>query len=342
MSSMLGRYSKSVYNFNKLKVVWKVRNYHVSSIVLKSAATATNDTGTAQPFGIDTTIENNKKTETNRLSKTLTKFWDKVSYHYDETSGKYLIQLDSKTINTPMGNLLAVDKNKKMLALMLSNEWKNLPNLSIKKYSLPLTSLTSRCIDLEAVNKNGNLDDIVKFNGDRNKIINDLLRYLDTDTLLVFSPASEFEGALRKEQNKLYLPVIDSIENFLTEFANDPIKLNILDADIHGLRGNQQDLNTKEAAKKYLESLSYWDLAIFEKIVLTTKSFICGILLLQGKSNSVNKLALEYNVEDIVRYATLETIHQVDRWGEVEDTHDVDKRDIRRNVNAAAVVAYNA
>lgn len=45
-------------------------------------------------------------------------------------------------------------------------------------------------------------------------------------------------------------------------------------------------------------------------------------------------------MESVAQAATLEIIHQTDRWGEVEDTHDVDKRDVRRNIHAAGIVAY--
>lgn len=292
------------------------------------------------PLGIDNTLENNKRTETNRLAKTFTKFWDKVSIAQELATSNYLIQLDSKTISTPLGNHLSVHSDRKLLAMLLQNEWKNLPNLSIKNYSLPITSLVSRCIDLESVNSKGDQDAIAKFNGNRSKIINDLLRYLDTDTLLVFSPKSEFEGALRKEQDKLYFPVIKSVEQVLTNFSKEPISLNILDSEIHGLRGNQQNDITKSSATSYLKSLSFWDLAIFEKVVLTTKSFMCGVLLLQNKAAQKNSVSTEYLTDDIVKYATLETLFQIERWGEVEDTHDVDKRDIKRNINAAAIVAY--
>ncbi|CCE61349.1 hypothetical protein TPHA_0A02670 [Tetrapisispora phaffii CBS 4417] len=300
----------------------------------------TSHIGSSVPLGIDTTLENNTVTETNRLSKTLTKFWDKVSIKNDLINNNILIQLDGRTINTPLGNKLAVDSSRKMLAYLLMNEWKNLPSLSIRQYSLPLTSLVSRCIDLEKLHLEGDADAIEKYNGNLEKMISDTLRYLDTDTLLIFSPRKEFEGKLREEQDKLYLPIIEQIERFLSKLSKKSIKLNVLDSDLHGLRGNQQDKDTREAAANYLRSLSYWDLAIFEKVVLTTKSFICGILVILNKTNGSSELGISHTTEDIIRYSTLETIFQTERWGEVEDTHDVNKRDIFRNITAASIVAF--
>lgn len=298
--------------------------------------------GQAAPLGADHSTENNLKTETNRLSKTLSKFWEKVTI--EENSESIALHLDSIPIRTPLGNSLELPASRKLLALMLLNEWSNLPNLSIKQHSLPLTSLVSRCIDLEVANKpDADPELISKIGGDRERIIKDLLRYLDTDTLLVFSPSDEFEGALRKAQDEFYLPVISAVESYLTKFSKsgEPVKLQILDADIHGLRGNAQAEATRQAAEAYLNTLSMWDLAVFEKTVLTCKSFICGVLLLLNKAESgVTAPGLKYSMEDIARAATLETIYQIERWGEVEDTHDVDKRDIRRNINAAAIVAF--
>lgn len=296
----------------------------------------------ASPLGVDQSVENNLQTETNRLSKTLTKFWEQVSL--EETDDSVTVKLDSKPLRTPLGHPLSLPPSRKLLSVMLLNEWSNLPSLSIKPHVLPLTSLVSRCIDLEMTNKPGADPELVaKIGGNREKLTQDLLRYLDTDTLLVFSPAKEYEGALRKAQNEMYIPFIAGVEKFLTKFSTDgkPVKLQILDADLHGLRGNAQKEETARAAKAYLDSLSLWDLAIFEKTVLTTKSFICGLLLLLNKSGNVTDIPeLKCSMEDIARAATLETIYQVERWGEVEDTHDVDKRDVRRNIHAAAIVAY--
>lgn len=275
------------------------------------------------------------------MAKTGEKFWEKVGLI--ETEGNVSLQLDSKTLRTPLGNKLTFDGRRKLLALMLKKEWSNLHELGASKFSLPLTSLVSRCIDLQTTNEPGCDPELVaKIGGNTRIIKSQLLRYIDTDTLLVFSPAAEFEGALRKEQDRLYLPLIEKIEKFLGKYSSTAsnLKLQILDADIHGLRGNIQPEEVKEAATNYMDSLSLWDLAILEKTVLTTKSFICGVLLLESLTKTTSEQELVCSLDDIIRLATLETIFQVERWGEVEDTHDVDKRDIKRNLASAAIVAY--
>ncbi|SSD61673.1 related to Protein ATP12, mitochondrial [Saccharomycodes ludwigii] len=331
---------------NLSKLLFTTSNYNAARsnlISIRYMATST-------PLGVDTSIENNLKTETNKLSKTLSKFWEKVEIinENDPKNGKHklTITLDSKPIKTLLGNKLQVDTDREYLALMLLNEWSTLPSLKIKSHSLPLTSIVSRCIDLENA-----LNDLDLLNSDpelaakigckdRSTISNLLLRYLDTDTLLCFSPKKDLDGALRTEQDELYLPIIKKIEQFLTPYGpekasgeKEKVHLEILDAEVHGLRGNQQNELTKKAATNFMNQLSLWDLVVFEKTVLTTKSFICGILLLKSNEFGVD-------METIAKLSTLETIHQTARWGEVEDTHDVAKRDIRRNINAAAIVAY--
>ncbi|CCC71965.1 hypothetical protein NCAS_0I02970 [Naumovozyma castellii] len=300
---------------------------------------------TAVPLGADKTLENNLKTETNRLLKTGKKFWEDVKLNDKLLTDKISIEIDTKPIRTPLGNLLAVSKDKPLLAYLIRQEWATLTELSLNTDSMPLTSLVSRCIDLASTEEPGcdpNL--IAKIGADRNQINSDLLRYLDTDTLLVFSPRAELEGVLRADQDKLYLPIIQGIKQFLSDYRShaSPIKLRTLDADIHGLRGNMQSQETKDAAINYLNSLSLWDLAVFEKTVLVTKSFVCGILLLQNKaSKTVPLKQLQVDAERIAHLATLEITHQTRRWGEVEDTHDVNKVDIRRNIGVAAIAAFS-
>lgn len=175
-------------------------------------------------LGIDSTVENNLKTETNRVSKTLQKFWNSV--RVQESDHHVTVTLDDKPIRTPLGNPLTLTKDRSLLALLLQNEWSNLPSLSIKPHSLPITSVVSRCIDLEYTARPDSDPELVaKIGGDRSLISDTLLRYLDTDTMLCLSPRAEYEGALREAQDKLYLPKISAAEKFLSSFASQPVKL---------------------------------------------------------------------------------------------------------------------
>lgn len=278
------------------------------------------------------------------------RFWDNVDLHYT-TSDRIDLQINGKTINTPIGNALSLSTHREPLAYLVKKEWENIAKNEVNPFLLPLTSLTARCIDFETVNKGTNHDLQDKIGANVDTIANSLLRYLDSDTLLVFAPRNELEGKLRSEQNRLYLPIIKSIEILLNEEYGDQQKdknrdkhefthLSILDADIHGIRGNMQPDRIKEAALRYINSLTMWELAIFEKITTVTKSFICGMLLIENKSRKTKNPDLQISVDDIIRATTLETIHQTERWGEVEDTHDINRCEMYRNVLSAAIVAY--
>ncbi|KAG2733847.1 hypothetical protein G9P44_003372 [Scheffersomyces stipitis] len=321
----------------------------------------------ASSLGLDKTVENNAKTDTNRLAKTLTKFWEKVDTHYDATKDLYEVQLDGKTLKTPLGFPLALPSSKKQLAYLIANEWANLPDLKIKTNMMPLTSIAARSIDLinihekeagseknEMIAKVGDLDDI-KFN---------MLRYLDTDTCLIFTTRDEYRGTLRKRQDELYLPLIAEFEDFFTIFAHNKgllpseeaeIKLEYLDCETDGIRGNKQSITTQNVVLQWLHLLPIYDLIALEKAILTSKSFLCGVTLLRSNAaqsdpklmKEVYQLNRDYvgdyyhkTVEEIVELGNMETIFQTREWGEVEDTHDVDKVDWLRNLTSAALLCH--
>lgn len=281
--------------------------------------------------------DSNKKTETNKLEKTLAKFWEKVSLAKTDDS-HYVVQLDNKSIKTPLGFEMKIPQSKKSLAFLLENEWKSLSNLQVKPFQVPLTSLTSRCIDLEQAQNSADQEIKAKV-GDLSTIKNLLLRYLDTDTMLVFSPLEDCDGELRKEQEKCYRPLIEEMEKFFTKYTDDgkPVVFTFLDCEKDGLVGNSQTEHTKKAVLKYLDSLSVWDLVALEKAVLVSKSFMAGVTVLRNADYNDD---FKLTIEELARLATLETVLQTARWGEVEDTHDVDKVDIKRNLASAAIIAF--
>lgn len=269
----------------------------------------------------------------------MAKFWEKVNVG-TSNDGSFVIKLDDKTIKTPLGFEMKIPQQKKSLAYLLANEWKALPSLQIRPHLVPLTSLTARCIDLHEAQHTDDVEIKTKL-GDVATVKTLLLRYLDTDTMLVFAPSEDCDGELRKEQEKCYRPLIANMEQFFSKFATDgkPVSLTYLDCDTDGLIGNSQTEHTKEAVTKYLDSLSIWDLVALEKAVLVSKSFMAGVTILRNADYNDDFIL---TVEELARLVTLETVLQTARWGEVEDTHDVDKVDIKRNLASAAIVAHNS
>lgn len=307
----------------------------------------------------DTTIEHNTVTETNRLSKTLTKFWESVDTTFNEAANQYEIRLDGKTLKTPLGFPMVLPKHKKHMAYLIGHEWANLPDLKIKTNSLPLTSIVARSIDLEKIHEDGAVKpDLIAKVGKLDDIKLNLLRYLDTDTCLIYTTLDEYEGKLRKRQDELYVPLKEEFESFFTAYAQTrpvfkgaQVKLNHLDCETDGLRGNQQSTSTQSIVLDWMNQLPIYDLIALEKAVLMSKSFLCGASVLRSNSHDlklltslyqVNKLSPEEyyhkTIDEIVELGNLESIYQTMEWGEVEDTHDVDKEDWVRNLTSAALL----
>ncbi|KAF3990408.1 hypothetical protein FT663_02149 [Candidozyma haemuli var. vulneris] len=304
---------------------------------------------------------NNVKSETNRLEKTLQRFWGKADAAFEEEARKWVVRLDGKPLKTPLGHKLAIPERKEQLALLVAHEWDTLVDLKIKPTNLPLTSLTSRAADLEAVFLAEKADpDMITKLGDLQDVKHDLLRYLDTDTCLIFATEDEYDGKLRKRQKDLYEPLIEEYNSFFTEFGRQnnllpsedyKVQLQTLDCETDGIRGNSQTATDREIVLGWLDKLPLFDLVSLEKAILTSKSFLCGASILRSNAtdestakdvyqpNKANESEYFFkDVEEITELGNLETIFQTNEWGEVEDTHDVDQADWSRSLSAAALV----
>ncbi|KAK9367607.1 hypothetical protein V1509DRAFT_625676 [Lipomyces kononenkoae] len=240
------------------------------------------------------------------------RFWEKANIQTTEEG--HQINLDIRPIRTSSGHSLLVPHNKTALAHLIVQEWATLPSLQIKPHSLPLTSLTARAID------------IIKSEDPKvakESIVKPLLPYIDTDTMLIFAPSEEYNGALRKAQEDIYRPIISWAEEHV--FGGE--KLSFSDGD-KGLTGNMQPESIKEKAAAWANSLDAWQLTAFERAVLAGKSFLGGIKL----------ITRQISTSELAEAVTLEVLYQMKRWGEVEDSHDVDWADIRRQIASAAVL----
>ncbi|KAI5953306.1 ATP12 [Candida jiufengensis] len=310
----------------------------------------------------DKSIEHNTQSETNRLAKTGKRFWDKGNVLYNESTNKYEVQLDGKTLRTPLGLPLILPPTKKQLAYLISHEWTNLQSTSVKSSALPLTELAARAIDLESAhkideNENEKVKEIIAIDD----LKMGLLKYLDTDTCLIFAGIKDCDGLLRQRQDQLYLPLIKEYNEFFTNFGHqqnllkndEKIELNFLDCEKDGLRGNKQSLKTKEVVMNWLNKIDIFELIALEKTVLTTKSFLCGTSILRSNVSDPQRMQTVFqvnkntqdkfwykSVEEIIELGNLETIIQTSRWGEVEDTHDVEQKEWLRSLAGAALVSH--
>lgn len=318
-----------------------------------------------RPFSISLKVfqkaAGDARTQTNRLEKTLSRFWKNANTKENPETGKLEVCLDDKPLKTPLGHTLSIPASKKQLAYLVEHEWDNLHDLKIKPNSLPLTSMVSRAVDLETVHFADKVDaNMVAKIGDLQDIKYNMLRYLDTDTCLILTINEEYEGRLRARQEELYRPLIEEYESFFTAFGKKhgllptedaKVELEVLDCETDGLRGNSQSLTTQNVVLKWLDLLPIYDLVALEKAILSSKSFLCGATILRSNASDeksqrdlyqVNKHNTEEyyrkSVEEIIELGNLETIFQTQEWGEVEDTHDVDNADWLRNLTSSALV----
>ncbi|CEL52188.1 Protein atp12, mitochondrial OS=Schizosaccharomyces pombe (strain 972 / ATCC 24843) GN=atp12 PE=3 SV=2 [Rhizoctonia solani AG-1 IB] len=241
-----------------------------------------------------------KPADEQRANVTLKRFWKKVDIA--ENSGLLTVTLDKRALRTPEGAKLEIPSSHRLLASLIAIEWENQEKL-IKPHALPMTSIASRAID-------GLQDE-----GAQSDLVAGLIKYFDTDTVCFHE---SHPPALVQLQEQHWIPLLKWAE------STYKIKINIFDS----LLGNSQPKEAKEALMKEVNKLGQWEVAAFERAVLTTKSFIIALALVKGR----------INVEQAAQAAHVEVVSQTERWGEVEDTHDVDHHDIRRQLGSVACV----
>lgn len=234
-----------------------------------------------------------------------------------------------------------------------------------------MTSLVSRAIDIAADDDKTKLenrsDNSPAISPLRAGIAKVLLRYLDTDSLLCWAPpvdpsnpaapssAIDEEGkSLRDRQEEVYRKIIP----FMTQHVWPGVKeiVPVLDGD--SIMPKSQDPATRAAVQRWIENdLSAWELAGLEKATLAAKSLIVASRLVvewgEGMSSKVGaKAAIEkaqqageeevgrelFGVEEAAQAASVEVAWQVRQWGEVEDTHDVEKVDLRRQLGSVVLL----
>ncbi|KAF8610161.1 ATP12-domain-containing protein [Ceratobasidium sp. AG-I] len=235
-----------------------------------------------------------------RASVTLNRFWKTVGV--TENNGILAVTLDGRSLRTPEGAKLEIPKSHRLLAALIATEWENQEKL-IKPHALPMTSIASRAIDG------------LKDEGARVDLAASLLKYLDTDTICF---QESHPPALVKLQDLHWAPLLDwARETYSAE-------INVFDS----ILGNTQPPETKAIFAAEIDNLDQWEMAAFERAVFTTKSFIIALALLKGR----------IGLEQASQAAHVEVSSQIERWGEVEDTHDVDYHDVRRQLGSVVCV----
>ncbi|GAA6042784.1 hypothetical protein JCM8097_007477 [Rhodosporidiobolus ruineniae] len=233
--------------------------------------------------------------------KQMRRFWKTVAVDH-QAEGDIAVLLDKRTLKTPDGVPLIVPKDRLPVALCVADEWEN-QKAVLKQHSLPMTSLVARALD-------GLKDEKL-----RKDLVTYLLRYLDTDTVCF---QESFPDRLVRLQDAHWKPLIAWAEQ------KYDVKINLYE----GILNTKQPDATVLKLGSIVTDFDHFKLAAFERAVLASKSYIIGLGLVEGYLTA----------DEAAKCAHVEVQSQIDRWGEVEDTHDVDHQDVRVRLGSAALL----
>ena len=264
------------------------------------------------------------------------------------TDGFHIL-LDTRPVRTAAKQILTLPSEKRALASAIALEWDMLVSAqqATKQHYIPLTSLTSRAVDLQQADAKQN----PKI---REEIIQMLLRYLSTDTLLCWAPEKDLHDysgmagtiqadhsaqSLRDKQISIAEPIIGHLKtNIFPGVEIHPV------LDEGSIMPKSQPEMTQQIIRGWLHGLPAFELAALERGVLATKSLLIAVRLLVEWSKEFRHLqpreagAQRFGIAQAAAACSVELTWQTDMWGEVEDTHDVDKEDLARQLGSVVLL----
>ncbi|KAK3310813.1 uncharacterized protein B0T15DRAFT_50814 [Chaetomium strumarium] len=271
------------------------------------------------------------------------RFWKEV--HVREVNGMFEIHLDARALRHPTTkSIIRLPLSKPHLAHALALEWDSLVSAqqATKQHFIPLTSLTCRALDIAT-------DPSI-----RDSIAQTLLRYLDTDSLLCFSPPPQIGDhdpakhglSLLERQEQAYSETVA----FLTTHVWPGVTIApVLEGG--SIMPRKHEAGTREVVQGWiLSSLTPFEVAGLERATLAGKSLLAAARLVvewsedgaraqHGRADHHGKDGKQrFGVEAAARAVSLEVEYQTGRWGEVEDTHDVEREDLRRQLGSVVLL----
>jgi len=270
------------------------------------------------------------------------RFWKDVNVK--ETPEGYHIYLDARPVRTPSKTILTIPKSKPHLAHAIAIEWDLLVSAqqALKNHHIPMTSIASRAQDILETEAAG--DGKI-----RQEITTVMMRYLETDTLLCWAPSSSGQGAsdydmqsdrtesLRNLQIRTAKPIISYLN--MSVWPGVEIKPVL---DENSIMPMSQSEVTKSIVSGWIAGLPAYELAALERAVLASKSLLVGTRLLIAWSEEFRHLQTSsetrFGIEEATAASSVEVRWQTSVWGEVEDTHDVENEDIRRQFGSAILL----
>ena len=175
----------------------------------------------------------------------------------------------------------------------------------------------------------------------RDEIVDSLIPYLNTDTLLCWAPptpqsstndhdTAQKPPSLRDLQIRVARPIIE----FLTVHIWRAVEL-VPALNPDSILPVDQPAESQAIIKGWMRNLDPWALAGLERATLAGKSLLVGTRLLvewadefrdlqkQQRTEGAGSERKRFGIEDAAEACSLEVRWQTGRWGEVEDSHDV-------------------
>ncbi|KIM49420.1 hypothetical protein M413DRAFT_438599 [Hebeloma cylindrosporum] len=239
-------------------------------------------------------------TDTNRAEATQKRFWKDVGI--EKREGSLVVTLDGRALKTPAGQTLLLPLDKALPASLIAAEWDH-QEILLKPHALPMTSIVSRAVDAMVDEKT------------RSEVREAVVKYIHTDTVCFFHDNPE---PLEKLQTEHWSPLLDWARKTYG------IQINVSNSVL----SVRQPAETAQKLSDVIATFNHWEMAALERATYASKSLIIALALVT-KHLSVEQASLA---------ATVEVNSQIERWGEVEDTHDVDYQDIRRQLGSAALL----
>jgi len=228
------------------------------------------------------------------------RFWKNVGI--EKRGDNLAVTLDRINLKTPAGSPLLVPADRPLIAAIIASEWDS-QEIITKAHALPMTSIVSRTIDDLAEGPH------------RHVLEEELLNFLNTDTICFFHDEPE---PLHRLQTQYWVP----LHKWARETFDVEIKVS------NSILSVRQPAETRAKLQKVLQALDAWELAALERVTNSTKSLFIALAVVKK----------HLTVEEAALTACVEVNSQIERWGEVEDTHDVDYQDVRRQLGSAALI----
>ncbi|KAF9882835.1 ATP synthase mitochondrial F1 complex assembly factor 2 [Aspergillus nanangensis] len=264
-----------------------------------------------------------RQTQPKETSVLRKRFWKNVHIQKQKSEGDYQILLDTRPLRTPSKTVLSVPPTKPQLAHAIALEWDVMTTAqqALKNHLIPLTSLTSRAADIAQEDAQGNTKT-------RDQIVTTAMRYLDTDTLLCWEPEKKAYAAEERDEGD---DKPESLREAQIRVASDIIAFLSTKSQV-----------TKDIIKQWIESLPAYDLAALERGIFAAKSLLVSVRLVTEWSDNFRHIQRpgqrKFGIEEAAEASNLEVKWQTDMWGEVEDTHDVNKEDLKRQLGSVIVL----